>query len=71
MQEVWDHVELPVLKLDWSDRDSIEQDRLIAEFLSADRRQGFDLGRAPLVRLAFIRLGSEYGDGMDVPPHTA
>ena len=57
MQEVWDHVELPVLKLDWSDRDSLEQDRLIAEFLSADRRQGFDLGRAPLVRLAFIRLG--------------
>src|SRR5262245_30684142 len=33
MQEVWDHVELPVLKLDWSDRDSLEQDGLIAEFL--------------------------------------
>ncbi|MFT4115710.1 amino acid adenylation domain-containing protein [Bradyrhizobium sp.] len=58
-QEVQSHVELPVEKLDWSGLDQCEQDRQLDTFLSADRRQGFDLGQAPLSRLTFIRTATQ------------
>jgi amino acid adenylation domain-containing protein/non-ribosomal peptide synthase protein (TIGR01720 family) len=59
LQEVQPQVDLPIVRLDWSNLDRSERDSRLAEFLSADRRQGFDLGRAPLARLTFIRMASQ------------
>jgi amino acid adenylation domain-containing protein len=58
LQEVQLQVDLPVVRLDWPDLDPAEHDRRLSAFLSADRRQGFDLGKAPLIRLTFIRTAS-------------
>jgi amino acid adenylation domain-containing protein/non-ribosomal peptide synthase protein (TIGR01720 family) len=59
LQQVHLQAELPIARLDWSDLDGSEQDRRLDAFLSADRRQGFDLGQAPLWRLTFIRTASQ------------
>ena len=59
LQQVHPQVELPIARLDWSDLDRSERDSRLAVFLSADRRQGFDLGQAPLARLTFIRTASQ------------
>jgi len=59
LQEVWHRVELPIERFDWSDIDPDDHDGRLAEFLSADRRRGFDLGKAPLSRLTFIRTASQ------------
>jgi amino acid adenylation domain-containing protein len=59
LQEIHPQVELPVVRLDWSNLDPGEQDSRLDAFLSADRRQGFDLEQAPLLRLAFIRTVSQ------------
>ena len=50
---------LPIVELDWRALDAGEQASRLAEFHAQDRRQGFDLARAPLMRLALIRLGAE------------
>ena len=59
LQEVQPQVDLPIVRLDWGDLDRSERDSRLAVFLSADRRQGFDLGQAPLARLTFIRTASQ------------
>ncbi len=52
-------VEVPWREEDWSDLDSQQQrERLDAE-LAADRRQGFDLAEAPLLRIALLRLAPD------------
>jgi len=56
LQVVYRHVELPVEEFDWRGRTPAEQRRDLAAFLTEDRRRGFDLSRAPLMRLALIRL---------------
>jgi amino acid adenylation domain-containing protein/non-ribosomal peptide synthase protein (TIGR01720 family) len=49
-------VEIPLHKLDWRDvpTDSLEQ--RLDEYLDTDRAQGFDMNRAPMMRLHLIRL---------------
>ncbi|NLB06012.1 MAG: hypothetical protein GX835_03420, partial [Desulfobulbaceae bacterium] len=46
--------ELPCRIEDWRDKEDAETG--IREYLQADREQGFDLGRAPLLRLALFRV---------------
>jgi len=59
LQVVEKAVELPVAEFDWSDRTPEEQRAELATFLAADRRRGFDLERAPLLRLTLHRLGPD------------
>jgi amino acid adenylation domain-containing protein/non-ribosomal peptide synthase protein (TIGR01720 family) len=44
---------------DWRGLDSIEQKARHTAFLQADKRAGFDLGRAPLMRFALLRLADD------------
>ncbi|SME90667.1 non-ribosomal peptide synthase domain TIGR01720/amino acid adenylation domain-containing protein [Tistlia consotensis] len=42
---------------DWRRHDAAEQSRRLAALLAADRATGFDLARAPLLRLTLVRCG--------------
>jgi amino acid adenylation domain-containing protein/non-ribosomal peptide synthase protein (TIGR01720 family) len=55
LQVVGRKVRLPLVQEDWSDLPAEERQRRWADFVAADRRRGFDLSRAPLMRLALIR----------------
>jgi amino acid adenylation domain-containing protein len=59
MQVVWKRVKLPVTEVDLRGLDAAEQQRRIAAFTEEDRRRGFDLTRAPLMRLGFLRLDDD------------
>ena len=50
-------VEVPLQRLDWRDLDEAGRESALEELLLADRRRGFDLTRAPLMRLTLARLG--------------
>ena len=56
-QEVQANVELPWEQQDWRGTADAEQDRRMADLLVADRRRGFDMARAPLLRLTLVRYG--------------
>ncbi|NEY34579.1 amino acid adenylation domain-containing protein, partial [Streptomyces sp. PRKS01-65] len=49
-------VPVPVTHLDWSGLPEAERDSRLRELMRADRERGIDLARAPLQRLALIRL---------------
>ncbi len=56
-QEVLDAVELPVTRVDWRGLEpQLLRERLLAQ-ANAERRQGFNLGQAPLMRLFMARVG--------------
>ncbi|WP_204014810.1 non-ribosomal peptide synthetase, partial [Virgisporangium aurantiacum] len=55
LQVVQSRVELPVADQDWRGLPPDELDRRLVEYLTEDRAAGFDLGRAPLVRVAVLR----------------
>ncbi len=57
MQIVLRKAVLPVERLDWSDRAAADQTVARAAFLAADRARGFDLAKAPLMRLTVIAMG--------------
>jgi surfactin family lipopeptide synthetase C len=57
-QIVHEHAELPFTFLDWRDLMEVEQAERLTEFLESDIRRGFDLSRAPLIRLAVIQTGA-------------
>ncbi|MEO6238542.1 MAG: amino acid adenylation domain-containing protein, partial [Vicinamibacterales bacterium] len=57
VQAVQRHVDLPIERHDW--RGQPDRDRRLDSFLVADRRQGFVLSRAPLMRIALIRYGDQ------------
>ncbi|MEM6445774.1 MAG: amino acid adenylation domain-containing protein, partial [Cyanobacteria bacterium P01_D01_bin.123] len=59
LQAVRHSVELPWTELDWSDADETERSRQLQAFLAAERERGFDLARAPLMRLTLIHLGRD------------
>ncbi len=59
MQVVWKRVKLPVTEVDLRGLPPAEQAARIAAFAEEDRRRGFDLTRAPLLRLAFLRLDED------------
>ena len=59
MQVVWKRVKLPVTEVDLRGLAPAEQQSRIAAFAEEDRRRGFDLTRAPLMRLSFLRLDDD------------
>jgi amino acid adenylation domain-containing protein len=59
LQVVRQEVKLPWVELDWRELSPDEQQRQLEAFLQADRAQGFDLAKAPLMRLALIHLAKE------------
>lgn len=54
---IQDGIQMPILHLDWSSKDSIEQE--LEEFLDNDRRKGFKYFEAPLMRGAVIKLAED------------
>src|SRR5947209_6542991 len=54
VQNVYNGVQLPVQVVDWRDLAADEQRLRLADLLAADRRRGFDLTRAPLMRLTIV-----------------
>ena len=57
MQNVHTHATLPFEEQDWRDLTPADQKSRFGEFLKLDRRRGFDLSQAPLVRVALFRTG--------------
>ncbi|MCC6418844.1 MAG: amino acid adenylation domain-containing protein [Gemmataceae bacterium] len=55
LQIVADRVEIPVAEEDWRDVPADEQKARLGTLLETDRRRGFDLGQAPLMRLTLVR----------------
>ena len=56
LQVVHSRVELPWTEHDWRALPAEERSQALASFLREDRAQGFELSRAPLMRLALIRM---------------
>ncbi|MBY6263491.1 amino acid adenylation domain-containing protein [Azospirillum sp. 412522] len=59
LQVVGPRVRLPLEEMDWRGLPLDAQARALAEFGETERRRGFDLARAPLMRLALIRLAGD------------
>lgn len=57
LQTVHERVELPIETLDWRELPSLEQEKRLDALLEAERRRGFDLTIAPLMRLKLAQLG--------------
>jgi amino acid adenylation domain-containing protein/non-ribosomal peptide synthase protein (TIGR01720 family) len=56
LQVVQRQARLPFEQHDWRDLASDEQSSRLQTYLDEDRRRGFDLSQAPLMRIALIRL---------------
>lgn len=56
-QDVWRQVNLPITQQDWRDLSIQQQESQLAVYLQSDRRYGFELTVAPLMRLALFRVG--------------
>ena len=56
LQQVHQRVVLPFEEQDWRGLSDSEQERRLKDYLAADRRVGFDLAKAPLMRLALFHL---------------
>ncbi len=59
LQVVEEEVAVPLEQLDWRDLPPAEQGNRLERFLTADRGRGFELRRAPLLRLTVIRTGED------------
>ncbi len=59
MQVVRELVQMPWSDLDWSAEPASEHADKLQSMLDEDRRRGFDLARAPLLRLTCIRLAPD------------
>ncbi|HEX6717998.1 MAG TPA: amino acid adenylation domain-containing protein [Pyrinomonadaceae bacterium] len=59
VQVVRKHVELPWEHYDWQALSSSEQTLQLQAFLQEDRERGFDLNRAPLMRITLITEASD------------
>ena len=59
LQIVSKHVDLEIETHDWRDVPRDEQQQQLEDFLREDKQRGFDLTRAPLMRLFLIRLTDE------------
>ncbi|HEX2202012.1 MAG TPA: amino acid adenylation domain-containing protein [Longimicrobium sp.] len=59
LQVVFRAVEVPFETHDWRGHSEAEQSALMAAFLEDDRRRGFDLTKAPLVRINVFLLDEE------------
>lgn len=58
-QEVVAHAALPLTRVDWSGLDPATLEQKFSAQLATDRRQGFDLTRAPLMRLFVADVASD------------
>jgi len=56
VQVVRRHAELPLEEQDWRGLAPAEREARLEAFLASERARAFDLARAPLVRLALLRL---------------
>src|SRR5215831_10437973 len=56
LQVVHKSVRIPWTQLDWRGANPEEKQKLLDEFLAADRLNNFDLAKAPLMRMAILRL---------------
>ena len=59
LQAVRSAVDLPWLELDWRAVPPGEREERLAAWLEEDRRRGFDLRQAPLLRMTLLRLGDD------------
>jgi amino acid adenylation domain-containing protein len=59
VQVVHRSVDLPLRVFDWRDMSRFEQQERFESFLMEDRARGFVLSRAPLLRMAVIRMADE------------
>lgn len=56
MQSVDTQVNLPLEQQDWRKFSKLEQEDRLQDYLQRDRKQGFDISKAPLMRLALFQL---------------
>jgi hypothetical protein len=59
LQVVYRQVPLPWIQEDWRGVSAAEQPGRLEAFLQADRARGFELGQAPLMRCALLRIAEE------------
>ena len=59
LQVVCNRVQLNWIRDDWTGMPRAEQEMELERLLQADRREGFDLSQAPLMRFRFVRLGEQ------------
>lgn len=59
IQVVHQKVTLPFVFLDWQQHPKLEQDKALQNYLENERKTGFDLSKAPLMRLALIQMGEQ------------
>src|SRR5262245_13349395 len=59
LQIVLQYVSVPIARRDWRGLPPAEQRAALAAYLKEDRRRGFDLSRAPLMRLVLLQMGDE------------
>ncbi|HAC81797.1 MAG TPA: hypothetical protein DCG06_15975, partial [Deltaproteobacteria bacterium] len=52
-------VKLPFVELDWRSMDPANETEALDQFFCADYEKGFDLARAPLMRMTLLRLEEE------------
>ncbi|HJP91741.1 MAG TPA: amino acid adenylation domain-containing protein [Pyrinomonadaceae bacterium] len=56
LQVVLAQMPLPWMQYDWRDLSSAEHENRFTSFLAEDRKRGFDLAQAPLLRFALIQV---------------
>ncbi|HNP74724.1 MAG TPA: condensation domain-containing protein, partial [Kouleothrix sp.] len=59
LQVVLRHVDVPVEQQDWRGIGEEQRRERLQAFLDADRRRGFKLARAPLMRLALLQIADD------------
>jgi amino acid adenylation domain-containing protein len=59
LQVVFRKVELPWTEADWRDVPAEAQPAQLAAFMQADREQGFELNKPPIMRMSLIRLSDD------------
>jgi amino acid adenylation domain-containing protein/non-ribosomal peptide synthase protein (TIGR01720 family) len=57
LQQVHESVTIPSEIIDWRSAGAADQDARWDRLLAADRKEGFELSRAPLMRLRIVQLG--------------
>ena len=59
LQVVQQQVEIPFDQQDWRELAAVEQKARLHSFLAADRERGFELSRAPLMRLTLLQVSND------------
>ena len=59
LQVVRQRAKLPLAYHDWREMTAERQEELVTQFYAAERQRGFDLAKAPLMRVALIQMGED------------